>query len=210
MKTTQKRQVSQESIEAKRIDSSSDFKDIPKGITKTTWNEFFAKMPGGILDQTLGLDNKTEQQLLEGEEFILKKKEEKRVEGVQMHRETYFRQVENADLMHQNKEEYQIRNQVDQIRMEIKKLIKTSKIVEETVKGAVAEQAPVRPGKYHVSFFEFVLNTIKDATRQLEDSVSFGSVFQNKKQQKSYWKMYKKHGTTFGLSGERTTATQTG
>src|SRR3989338_2649583 len=80
-------------------------------------------------------------------------------------------------------------------------------LIERTVKDATADQAPVRPGKYHLSFFEFVLSVIRDATRKLEDSVSYGAVFTSKKQQSKYWSKYKKHGTTFGLSGERTTAT---
>lgn len=205
--TNKKPQVREESIEAK-LGVSSEFKNIGKGILKSTKSDVIDGFSKSLWEQMLGVPEKKQENVLsEGEEIKLSKKEKAAasVEFTEYKREAIF-----GDKKSENGETYIIRQQVEQIRMEIRKLINTSKIVEQTVKDATAEQAPVKPGKYHVSFFEFVLNVIKDATRKLEDSVSFGSVLKNKKQQKQYWSMYKKHGTTFGLSGERTVSTQTG
>lgn len=205
---TKRRVVSEEAIESKSGNVTSEFKDLGKQFTDSIWKDFLGKSMQGIPEQIFGASS-GEQTLAPGQEVDLKsKKEEKKT--VSSEHMQYFRKVESSDIAFQNKENYTISQQVENIRLEIRKLVKTSKIVEQTVKGAVAENAPVKPGKYHVSFFEFVLNIIKDATRQLEDSVSFGAVFKNKKQQKQHWTQSKKLGTQFGLSGERTVATQTG
>lgn len=205
--TNKKPQIKEESIEAK-IGITSEFKNIGKGILKSTKSDVIDGFSKNLWDQMLGApEQKQDNVLAEGQEIKLSKKE-KAASSLEF--SEYKREIIFGDKKSENGETYIIRQQVEQIRMEIKKLINTSKIVEQTVKDATTDKAPVKPGKYHVSFFEFVLGVIKDATRKLEDSVSFGSAIKNKKQQKQYWNMYKKQGTTFGLSGERTVATQTG
>jgi hypothetical protein len=199
----------EESIEAKSGGVTSELKGLGKQMIDSTWKDLLSPIGTEGLSQILGL---SETELRPGQEVSLKKKEEKNVVSTE-HME-YFREVKSADTISKNRHERQITSQVEQIRMEIKRLVKTSTIVEQTVKGAVSDTAPVRPGKYHVSFFEFVLSTIKDATRKLEDSVSFGAIFQGKKKAKQtkqqHWTKVKEKGTQFGLSGERTVATQTG
>jgi hypothetical protein len=216
-KQHQKRQVWEESVEAKprnRVSEpttlNEEIKALWKNMVDTGKQEVFGDLGKSISDQLLGGGT-----LEEGHEVSLKKAEEakdvaeKKVEVTSEHME-YFRTVQKAESYGDARTEHEIRQAVDQIRMEIQKLMKTSKIVERTVKDATAEAAPVKPGKYHITFFEFVLNVIRDATRKLEDAANLGAVFTSKKQQSKYWNSYKTHGTQFGLSGERTTATQTG
>jgi len=199
----------EESIEAKSGGVTSELKGLGKQMVDSTWKDLLSPIGAEGLSQILGISGT---ELHPGQEVSLKKNEEKKVVSAE-HME-YFREVKSADTISENRHERQITSQVEQIRMEIKRLVKTSTIVEQTVKGAVSDTAPVRPGKYHVSFFEFVLSTIKDATRKLEDSVSFGAIFQSKKKAKQtkqqHWTKVKEKGTQFGLSGERTVATQTG
>lgn len=201
----------EESIEAKSGGVASEVTAVGKQVSESLWKDFLTQSAKGIPEQLFGLSS-AENTLTPGQEVSLKKKEEKK--AISSEHMEYFREVKSADTIAENRHERQITSQVEQIRMEIKRLVKTSVIVEQTVKGAVADTAPVRPGKYHVSFFEFVLNTIKDATRKLEDSVSFGAIFQGKKRAKQskqqHWTKVKEKGTQFGLSGERTVATQTG
>ncbi len=217
---TQKKQISEESIEAKPRNRyiepatvNDEFKDLGKGIINSAWNDLLGTSPTSISEQLFGFGS--ENQLAEGQAVSLTQQRVEQVEKKEKIQVTsehmeYFRTVNNADRIGETRTEAQVRQAVEQIRMEIKKLMQTSKLVERTVKDATADQAPVRPGKYHINFFEFVLGVIKDATRKLEDTVSYGAVFTSKKQQSKYWSKYQKHGTTFGLSGERTTATQTG
>ncbi len=220
-KKSTNKQFREESVEAKHHGGSGEpttFKNEAKTLAndavKSMWSDMLAGTAGGFGEQLLGGIDTGE--LHEGQEVSLKNKvhaeiqdAEKKVQVTAEHME-YFRTVNNADRIAETKTETQVKSAVDQIRMEIRRLIATSKIVEQTVKDATTDQAPVKPGKYHVTFFEFVLTVIRDATRKLEDTATYGAIFTSKKQQSKYWNSYKKHGTTFGLSGERSTATQTG
>ncbi|MEK7119300.1 MAG: DUF5660 family protein, partial [Patescibacteria group bacterium] len=69
---------------------------------------------------------------------------------------------------------------------------------------------PVAPGVYHLNFFERLKSMLKILREQIEDSSSWLSLQNNRKKKKRYWGMYKKHGTSFGLSHERNLATQAG
>lgn len=215
-----KKQIAEESVEAKPRSRyiepttvNDEVKDLWKGMIGTVKSDLIGATGSSITEQLFGFGTSEENQLAEGQAVSLTqtkvREQQDKLQVTSEHME-YFRSVNNADRIGETRTEMQVRQAVDQIRMEIQKLIKTSKLVERTVKDATADQAPVKPGRYHLNFFEFVLGIIKDATRKLEDTVSYGAVFSSKKQQSKYWSSYKKQGTTFGLSGERTTATQTG
>ena len=218
-KTKQKKHLVEESIEAKPRTNryvepttvKNEMKQLWDSMIANTKQDVFGDLASDINQQIFGGGD-----LQPGHEVSLArqaKKQEQPAEQkpqVTMEHMEYFRSVQNVDRLGETRTETQISRAVEEIRMEIKKLVSTSKIVERTVKDAAAEKAPVKPGKYHLNFFEFVLNILKDATQKLEDSATLGAVFTSKKQQSKYWNTYKKQGTSFGLSGERTTATQTG
>ncbi len=219
-KTKNKKHIWEESVEAKPHNTiepttfKGELKNLASGLGDNLWKDLLV----GSAKTTPELLFGGGEDLQEGQAVSLSKKhdqapaqqnEEK--PQVSMEHMNYFRStVENADGTGETHMEMQIKRSVDEIRMEIKRLIATSKVVEMTVKDATADKAPIKPGKYHLNFFEFVLSVIRDATRKLEDGAAYGSLFQSKKQQSKYWSSYKTHGTSFGLSGERTTATQTG
>ena len=107
----------------------------------------------------------------------------------------------------------QLEQQIETIIIELKQLTASSKELEIEFKDIVVEQRVVKPGKYHQSFFEWMIIIIKTARMRVEDASSWLSAMhgkKGKKQQQNYWQMFKKHGTTFGLSNERVVATQTG
>lgn len=215
-----KKQLQEESIEAKpRAASdapvSEQAKQMAKDAVRESWEQMFSGTPSAVTEQLFGSAGG---ELVAGEKITLTKRtdtqaqerEQEVKEVVSAEHMEYFRTIQNADKISENKTENEVKRAVEEIRMEIKRLRETSKIVEQTVKDATADKAPVKPGKYHISFFQFVLSILRDATRKLEDTASYGAVFSSRKQQSKYWNKYKKHGTMFGLSGERTTATQTG
>jgi hypothetical protein len=217
MQSKQKRkfQLGEEPVESKP-GSSEPIKITKeaKDAAKNAWDQMLGGSGKSVLEQMLGKSS-NENRLIEGQEFILpsKKTHEKTRESKPQITEEfveYKRSVINAERPAEAKTEMEIKRAVEQIQAEIKRLSQTSKLVERTAKDATAEKAPVKPGRYHLSFFEFVLGVLRDATRKLEDTVHFGAVFTSKKQQSKYWNAYKKHGTQFGLSGERTVSTQTG
>lgn len=110
-----------------------------------------------------------------------------------------------------NMQEKQEMNQtIRQIKDELTRLVSSSKLLQAEFKSATMAPTPKETGKYHQNFFEWVLIMVRQARVRVEDSSSWVGAINKKKGQKGYWGMFKKHGTTFGMSNERSVATQTG
>ena len=122
----------------------------------------------------------------------------------------YYREIARSSEHSQKRESYQMDRQVEEILIEIKQLIDTSKEIETEFKFLAVEQTPVEVGKYHIHFFDWVLTTIRSARMKVEDSGAWLSAMSSKKGKRNYWSMFKKHGTSFGMSNERSVSTQTG
>jgi hypothetical protein len=101
------------------------------------------------------------------------------------------------------------KQQIEAIRVELKALAQSLKGLHQEVLTAV-ETAPVDPGIYHLNFFEQLRSFLKVLRTQIEDSRSWLSSSNSRKKKMGYWGMYKKHGTSFGLSQERSLATSAG
>lgn len=101
------------------------------------------------------------------------------------------------------------RTQIDAIRKELQALAKSLKGLHQEIQTAINEE-PVDPGIYHVNFYEQIRSFLSVLRQQIEDSRSWLSTFNRRKKKMGYWGMYKKHGTSFGLSNERTLATSAG
>lgn len=106
-------------------------------------------------------------------------------------------------------QQQEISRQIESLRQELKALINSSNMLVKDVEKVMMENS-VDPGVYHVTFFERLRSIIKLARQQIAESQTWLQLMSSKKKKRGYWNMYKKHGTTFGLSGERTLATQTG
>ena len=113
---------------------------------------------------------------------------------------------------HENRtkaEQAQVRQQLEAVRNELKALSASLGQLNQEINRAI-EQAPVDPGMYHLNFYDRLRSVISNLRQQVEDSRTWLNLTTGRKKQKNYWGMYKKHGTQFGLSSERTTATQSG
>ncbi|MDO8583193.1 MAG: DUF5660 domain-containing protein [bacterium] len=165
-------------------------------------------------DEYLGLTDSEEKkkkhsgELIEGQELSLKeeKQEKAHVEpGID-----YARQIVHAGeraLSHENQE---MEAQLRELMAEIKKLADSSKELQIQFKEVAVEQHSVKPGKYHKSFFSWLLSVVRVARQKVEDSGAWLTAMQSKKKSREYGSMAKKHGTGFTLSNERTVATQVG
>lgn len=122
----------------------------------------------------------------------------------------YRRDILRGQEQRSERETHEIRQKLEEIKSELMRLVKSSSILQAEFGEVAAGQAPVSPGKYHINFFEWVLTIIKQARIKVEDSGAWLASMKNKKGKKGYWDMFKKHGTSFGLSNERNVATQTG
>lgn len=106
-------------------------------------------------------------------------------------------------------EQIRVKQQLEQVRGELSALAKSVGQLNMEVQKAIME-VPVDPGVYHVNFFEQLKNALKMLRQSVDDSRTWLSLTGSRKKQKGYWGKYKKHGTQFGLSADRTPATQTG
>lgn len=106
-------------------------------------------------------------------------------------------------------EEPNLKQEIEAVRQELKALAASIKSLNTDIQRTITE-VPVDPGIYHKNFFERLRGVLQILREQIEDSRSWLSLQGNRKQKKGYWGMYKKHGTTFGLSNERSLATQAG
>lgn len=122
----------------------------------------------------------------------------------------YTAEIIHAERKFRTQENHTVEQQIQAIIYELQKLIKSSKVLEVEFKEVAVSEIPVNAGKYHVNFFEWMLTIIKAARMKVEDSSAWLKTVRGKGGKKDYWGLFKKHGTSFGLSGERTAATQTG
>lgn len=198
-----------------------------KGMGKAFVNSLVSDVGKGIAadagkqwEQLLGINKKGNREasgdLLEGEELnlsLLSTKhvpEEKEAKlditpGIDYRRELLhgYRKIAKENTQ-------EISKKIQEIIVELKRLTISSKELQIEFKEVATEQRVVNPGKYHASFFEWVLSAIRLARMKVEDSSAWLAVSKSKKAKREYWAMFKKHGTTFGLSNERVVATQTG
>ena len=107
------------------------------------------------------------------------------------------------------KEEPQLKEQIQAVQAELKALSASIKSLSNDIQKAVTE-TPVDPGIYHKNFYERIRSVLRLMREQIDDSRTWLNLSSNRKQKKGYWGKYKKHGTSFGLSNERTVATQSG
>lgn len=100
--------------------------------------------------------------------------------------------------------------QLKEIMVEIKKLADSSRDLQTQFKEVAVEQHVVKPGKYHKSFFSWLLSMIQIARRKVEDSGAWLATLHSKKKSREYGAMAKKYNTSFTLNNERAVATQVG
>lgn len=151
--------------------------------------------------------------LLEGQELNLSQLAEKRSEKKAWNVEPgidYRREILHAGERIEREKDQSVTQKIQEILFELRVLISKSQELQITYKQIVVEQIPAKIGAYHENFFAWLLNFVKHARMRIEDATSWLSMFKSKKKQKQYWSMFKKHGTTFGLSNERVLASQTG
>ncbi len=122
----------------------------------------------------------------------------------------YHRDIHKSREKASKMEVRDINQRMQEIMVELRKLVNSSKNLQMQFVEVAVEQTTPDPGEYHVNFFEWMLSVVRLARQKVEDSNAWLSTVKSKSKKAGYWGMFKKHGTTFGLSNERVVATQTG
>ncbi len=188
---------------------------------KTIHKNLIEQLIGGGLDQILGVTDSKEKQkkhqgeLIEGQEISLAELQEKKSEEKEEKREIdpgieYSREIIHVSERAVNRANQELEAQLQEIMAEIKKLIDSSKELQMQFKDVAVEQYAIKPGKYHKSFFSWLMSVIRAARMKVEDSSAWLAAMHSKKKSREYWTSAKKHGTSFSLSNERNVATQVG
>lgn len=100
---------------------------------------------------------------------------------------------------------------IQELKQQITQLEKAEKGFSREISKIKVAQLPKEGGVYYLRFFEWLITMVKQLRLKIEDGQVWLKAFQQQKKKKiGYWQKYKKHGTTFGLSHERSLATQTG
>ena len=103
------------------------------------------------------------------------------------------------------------RELLKEITKQVKKLEKSEKKLEGELAKVSVDNAQAKAGIYYIRFFEWLLTVIRQLRIKVEESSSWLSEFNGRgKKKKGYWQQFKKHGTTFGMSNERSLATSAG
>ena len=213
-----KQNYSYDSIETGVNEVGKQVSTLSKDALRSIWEDFIKASAKQTLPEQL-LNVKSEKKglqsheaiLQEGQEFsLIQEKSEKKAVVASEHRE-YFRSLDPIEAP--RAQEVEKRQQVA-LQMEIKKLIKASKEMEIAFKQ-VSQQVTVdsksgSPSTYEINFLEFVLMTVRNARVRVEEGKNWLALFASKKGQKQYWNQFAKKGTSFSMSSERSTATQTG
>ncbi len=155
--------------------------------------------PNGFLDQMFGG---------RGNEGYPSQKEQKkppqRMETLVFSRKSFESQTQEQQL------QCEIRGLLKQLKDQITVLEKSEKSLTSEISKIKVEQLPNKTGIYYLRFFEWLITIVRQLRVKVEEGRAWLETFTRRKKKVGYWKMYKKHGTTFGLSHERTLATQTG
>jgi len=205
------------------VDSIEAIKDLPRSIKKTAadegkkivadiWKQFLDPNPKN--EQSSTQENQTvnaqkkQGELAPGEEVDLR--QEKKLAHVEPGID-YVREIVHAERKIQAENSHETKVRIQEIIVEIRRLTNSSKELAIQFKDVEKmEHVPSNAGKYHTNFVEWVLSMIRGAREKVDNALSWTSTLKSKKSQRQYWHLFKKHGTSFGLSGERVVSTQVG
>lgn len=152
-------------------------------------------------------------ELQEGDEITLGETKQSDTEvkkTVSAEHQAYFRDIVEAPLRKEREDRQELKVQIEEIRIEIKKLKDASAEMDIVFREVTSQGTPEKPGKYHITFYEWVYLTIRNAREKMEEVNTLGSLVSNRKKEKQYMAMSKKHGTSFSQNNERSIVRQTG
>ena len=192
-----------------------ELKDLGKDTLKSLFGDFFAEVGKDATRQIVGKEASkkapSKGDLHQGQEISLKEKvEEAEIKSEKIQRHMEVMHEFESESRETQKDTMELRTKIDEILFELKGLAKANEQIEIVFKHVAQEEVPEKPGKYHLTFFEWALISIKRLRVQAESSANFMQVFASKKQQKTYWNQAKKQGTSFTLHHDRNVSTQTG
>ena len=104
----------------------------------------------------------------------------------------------------------QVGKLMQELHMEVVKLQQQTAELTSATRASTVEVVPPQAGIYHLNFIDWVMSTLRDLRKTVNESRMWLNMWSQKKKQKGYWNMTKKHGQKFQFSDERSVATAAG
>jgi hypothetical protein len=198
-------------------------RDTADNVVRTIKDDILEESVSSAWSQLLGSKDKSQNQeatqqaamsgdLEEGQEIDFTRKQEELARKVANIEAGYDYK---AEILHFEQKATQETDQhtstkIQEIMVEIKQLSKSVKELEVEVKDVSMDTVPEKAGKYHETFFEYLLIVLKNARLRVENSANWMHALAGKKAKKGYWDNAKKHGTSYTLSSDRVVSQQVG
>ena len=182
-KTKQSKQyVDQNPIEAVTHIGSGVASSLSRDLLSGGANDFWKQMVGEATPQ-----KQTHGDLQEGQEISLSSEQKDIAKAMSEIAPgiDYRREILYGTEQLTKKETQILSQQIESIVMELKQLAAASKELETQFKDVVAPQRISKPGKYHQSFFSWILTMVQSARVRIEDAGMWISAMQNKKSKKN-------------------------
>ena len=175
-------------------------RDLGTDVVKSAQSDLVAGVASGILNDLFApksQDLKPNQEVFVSSETTLRPRQP---------------EIQRPEFVLFTAQEANLAHEVEAVRTELKRTVEELKALNTAV--IEVEKAvtltPVKVGKYHLSFFGKLRAILRLFRQQVSESRVWLEETFAKKRKKQYWSMFKKHGTTFGLSSERALASQAG
>jgi len=104
----------------------------------------------------------------------------------------------------------QVGKLMQELHLEVARLQQQAAQLTQETRSMTVEMVPPKAGVYHLNFMDWVMKTLRDLKKTVNESRMWLHLFNQKKKQKGYWAMAKKHGEKFMFSEERGIATGVG
>ncbi len=197
-----------ESAKKPQLFNTETIKSANKAVASEAKTEFNV-----VLNQIFGVELKA------GKSVSLAAREKEKVSSEATHEKAvatvehqqYFAEFKrNSENKRTNEDSVAIRQQLEMILAELRKLKDSSDELETVFKDVVIDEVPEKPGIYHLTFYEGFLKLVIKMRDKVQDGVIYAQLFRSRKQERSYHAMAKKGGTSYTMHHDRAVATQTG
>ena len=167
-----------------------------------------------FIDQITGRDNSSQAQdtKLNQQPFNFAEYLKRRENKIRQQERMLIQQQQRSETVLFYKKEDEAKKEIESIKVEIKKIIISTKDVSSELIEAekTVMTTTVEAGTYQINFFQRIKRLIAIAKKRITEAQSWLELFNQKKQQSFYWGQVKKTGTKYMLSSERQVVTQTG
>jgi len=184
-------------------------RDLGSGVVDSAVHDVAGGLAGSAFDQISGQKKSGDLRPDQSIELNQAAPQEPRIEKSPRQFQQEYLDIRHQERVVYKQAEQETRLQISAVIEELKKLsLSTKKLAKEV---DVASHQVTEPGAYHLNFFERLRQTLIVLRKQIDNSATWLSAFNQRGKKRSYyWGQVQKSGSKFMLSQERYMSTQAG